>query len=299
MKRSSVWFYLGLILVAAIWGTNFALSRAAMDTFAPVLFSFIRFGGAVPFFFLLLLVKEGSVRIPVSAAIQLALIGLVGVTTLELLVMYSIRYTTLANASLLNVAPWPIFAALLAPLFTGERVTARIIQGGSIALAGVALVILGGGQGFDVSSKSMAGSLMALAASLIGAVYNLSSMRLLKTYSSLRVTAWTMLFGALFMLPLTWGTWGDVDWGSLGLAEYSSIFYNIFLSTVVAFVMWNACMFRVGTTRSNFFRYVVPAAAMVAGFLFFDEAIRMWQLVGACCMAAGLVWIQMEDRLRR
>jgi drug/metabolite transporter (DMT)-like permease len=293
-NSSSVWFYGGLILVAVIWGMNFALSRLAMDSFDPVLYSFIRFGGAVPFFFLLLWAKERSIGISFRDGVQLAVIGLIGVTGMELMVIFAIKYTTLANASLLNVAPWPIFVALLAPLFTKEKITPRIIQGGSMALAGVVLVILGGGGGVDLSAGSMKGCIIALTSSLIGAVYNLASMRLLKKYSALRVTAWTMAFGALFMLPLTWGTWGEVEWGAVGAVEISMILYNIFLSTLVAFVMWNACMYRVGTTRSNFFRYVVPAAAMIAGFLFFDEGIKLWQLIGAVCMAAGLVWIQSD-----
>jgi drug/metabolite transporter (DMT)-like permease len=69
-----------------------------------------------------------------------------------MLVMYSIKFTTLANASLLNVAPWPIFAALFAPLFFRESITIRLIIGGAIALVGVALIILGGANGFDWSA---------------------------------------------------------------------------------------------------------------------------------------------------
>ncbi|MDF2924457.1 MAG: rane protein [Paenibacillaceae bacterium] len=294
MKRSNIWFYAGLILVAAIWGTNFALSRFAMDTFDPVLFAFIRFGGAVPFFFVLLWYREGSVGIPLKDALQLAAIGLMGITCLELLVMFSIRYTTLANSSLLNVAPWPIFAALFAPLFTKEKISARIIQGGTISLVGVAFVILGGGEGLDLSPESLKGILMALGASLIGALYNLASMGLMRRYSALRVTTWTLAFGALFMLPMTRGTWGEVEWTAMGAGVWLTIFYNIFLSTVVAFLMWNACMYRVGATRSNFFRYVVPAAAVVAGFILFDESVKVWQIAGAAFMAAGLVWIQRE-----
>lgn len=293
-SRGSGWFYAGLIAVAAIWGTNFGVSRLAMSTFDPILFAFIRFGGAVPIFFVLLKWKEGSIGIRLGDAVRIMIIGLFGVTGLEILVMYSIKFTTLANASLLNVAPWPIFAALFAPLFTKERITRAIMTGGIAALAGVALVILGGEEGLDLSAGHMLGNLMAFGCSMIGALYNLASMPLMSRYSALRVTAWTILFGALFMLPLTLGAWGDVSWGSLGAVEWSSIVYNIVFSTVAAFLLWNACMFRVGATRSNFFRYVVPAAAVIAGFVMFGERILPMQVVGALFMAAGLVWIQLE-----
>jgi drug/metabolite transporter (DMT)-like permease len=286
--------YMGLVIVAVIWGANFGVSRMAMDTFDPVLFAFLRFSLAVPFFFLLLRKREGSVGVPWKTALQLAIIGLVGVTGLEIAVMYSIKYTTLANASLLDVAPWPIFAALFAPFVTGEKLTSRLLTGGAAAMIGVCLIILGGGHGFSLSSDHLVGDLLAFGVSIVGALYNLVCMPLMTRFSSLRISAWISLFGVLFMFPLTLGSWAKVDWAGLNAAHYTAIGYNVLICTVFAFAVWNACMYRVGAARANFFRYVVPASAMAAGFLFFHEGVSTWQLAGTLCMAAGLVWISLE-----
>ncbi|RKP53035.1 DMT family transporter [Cohnella endophytica] len=289
-------YYAGLILVSAIWGANFGVSRSAMETFDPILFSFLRFGLAVPFFFLILKLREGSIGIPFRLALQLALVGLVGITGLEIAVMYSIKYTSLANASLLNVAPWPIFAALFAPLFVKEKFTRRLGVGGAAAIVGVTFIILGGAEGLDLSSTHMVGNLLAFGVSVVGALYNLACMPMMKRYSSLRISTWMILFGSLFMFPLTLGSWSKVDWGELGASHYTAIAYNVLIATLFSFVVWNASMFKVGASRANFFRYVVPAAAVVAGFFFFDEGISSWQIVGAVCMAGGLVWISKERR---
>ncbi|GFN33124.1 DMT family transporter [Paenibacillus xylaniclasticus] len=290
------WAYTGLAGVAAIWGINFGVSRLAMDTFDPVVFAFLRFGLAVPLFFLVLYLKEGSVGVLWRDAAKLALIGLFGVTLLEILVMYSIKYTTLANASLLNVAPWPIFAALFAPLFTKESFTRRIATGGMIAIAGVSLVILGGGEGLNLSSDNMKGNLMAFSISLLGALFNLSCMPLMKRYSALRVTAWFSMFGSLFMFPITIGSWGTVDWKGLTATDYGVLAFGVLLCTFISFLTWNAAMYRVGAARSNFFRYVVPAAAVITGYIMFDEQITLWQIGGGIVMAAGLIWISAERK---
>lgn len=288
--------YIGLIAVAVIWGINFAVSRIAMDTFDPALFAFLRFGLAVPLFFIVLKRKEGSVAVAPGDMVRLALLGLFGVAGLEIAVMYSIKYTTLANASLLNVAPWPIFAALLTPLFTREKITGRLLGGGFASLVGVSLVILGGSDGFDLSAEHLIGNLLALAVSFVGAVYNLASIPLMRTYSALKVSTWTIAFGSLFMIPFTFGTWTEVAWGSLNGGHYTAIIYNVVIATVVAFVVWNACMFRVGGTRSNFFRYTVPATAVVAGYILFDETISLVQIGGTLIIALALVWISLEKQ---
>ncbi len=289
-------YYLGLTMVSVIWGANFGVSRAAMDTFDPILFSFLRFGLAVPFFFFLLKLKEGSVGLPWKVVLQLALIGLIGVTGLEIAVMYSIKYTTLANASLLNVAPWPIFAALFAPLFVKEKFTRRLGVGGAAAIAGVTFIILGGEEGLNLSSDHMIGNLLAFGVSIVGALFNLACMPLMKQYSALRVSSWYIFFGSLFMFPFTMGSWSKVDWSGLGTGQYAAIIYNVVICTVFAFVIWNASMFKIGAARANFFRYVVPASAVVAGLIFFEEGITVWQSAGAVCMAAGLVWISTEKK---
>ena len=53
-------------------------------------------------------------------------------------------------------------------------------------------------------------------------------------------------------------------------------------------------MYRVGAARANFFRYVVPAAAALVGFLWFGETFTLWQAAGTLFMAGGLVWISLE-----
>ncbi|MRH42723.1 EamA family transporter [Aquibacillus halophilus] len=290
-------YYLGLILVSIIWGINFGVSRWAMEVFTAEIFVLLRFGLALPFLFIILKITEGNIKVEKKDLIRLAVIGFVGVTILELLVMYAIKFTTLANASLLNVAPWPIFAALFAPLFTREKMTLRLATGGFVALVGVTLIILGGKDGFDLSSEYMLGNILALCISLIGALFNLACMPLMNKYSPMRVTTWYILFGSLFLIPFTFGGWSSIEWTQLSPITWGAIAYNVILCTVFAFVAWNLSMKHVGATKANFYRYFVPASAAVAGVLFFNEAISLAQIFGGLVIVLGLVWIATERKI--
>jgi drug/metabolite transporter (DMT)-like permease len=55
-------------------------------------------------------------------------------------------------------------------------------------------------------------------------------------------------------------------------------------------------MKHVGAAKANFFRYFVPAAAAVAGALFFNESIWITQIVGGLVIILGLVWIGTERK---
>ncbi|MBU9712598.1 DMT family transporter [Bacillus tamaricis] len=297
--KTNYLYYLGLIAVSIIWGANFGISRWGMDFFSAEIFVFFRFGLAIPVLFLLLYKLEGNIMVEKKDFLKLAVIGIFGVTILEIAVMYSIKFTTLANASLLNVAPWPIFAALFAPLFTKELLTRKVVAGGAIALVGVTLIILGGGEGIDLSSQYMLGNMLALSISLIGALFNLACMPMMKKYSPLKVTTWYILFGTILLFPFTFGGWSDVNWSNLTMPVYGAIVYNVILCTIVAFVLWNLAMSKVGATKSNFFRYVVPAAAAVTGALFFGEPIMLAQILGAAIIMSGLMIIGSERKAAR
>jgi drug/metabolite transporter (DMT)-like permease len=289
------WLYImGLIGVAAIWGFNFGVSRLSMETFDAKLFVFLRFAIAVPILFLILWWKEGHITIRMRDLPLFLVLGLLGTTLLEILVMYSIDNTTLANASLLNVAPWPIFVALLIPFVLKEKIASRVYAGGAVAMCGVVMVIVGGEEGLDLSKSYMMGNLAAILVSILGALMSVMSMRLMTRYSALRVSTWQITIGVMFLFPLTWGTWSQVSWSSLGGLELGIIGYNVVFSTVIAFIVWNVCMYQIGATASNFFRYVVPVAAVISGFIMYDERVGLLQLIGAVCMASGLVWISME-----
>ncbi|MFC4322208.1 DMT family transporter [Litchfieldia salsa] len=294
--KTNLLYFIGLIFVSIIWGANFGISRFAMDVFTPEVFVFLRFGLALPILFLILKITEGSIKVEKRDMIKLAIIGFFGVTVLEILVMYSIKFTTLANASLLNVAPWPIFTALFAPLFIKERFTLRVATGGFVAFIGVSLIILGGDEGFEMGSQYMLGNLLALSISLIGALFNLSCMPLMKKYSPMRVTSWYILFGSAFLFPITLTGWQDIQWSQFSVTVWSAIGYNVLLCTVAAFVIWNVSMKKVGASKSNFFRYFVPASATIAGALFFDEKILLTQIIGGVIIILGLIWIGMERK---
>lgn len=286
--------YIGLMLSAAIWGVNFGISRMMMNSFSPVLAVFLRFAWAVPFLFIILKIKEGSIGVNRRDLLQLIFVGIIGISILEIAVMYSVKFTTLASASLLNVAPWPIFTSLFSPFFTKERITARLMIGGAVSLVGVALIILGAGQSLDLASQHLWGDLLAFGVSILGALYNLICVKLMRRYSSLRIITWFVLFGVLFIFPFTIGTWGNVHWAQLTSEVWIALAYNVLFCTVLAFMCWNYSMGIVGATRANFVRYLVPAAAVITGYIMFKETITFWQVIGGILICCGLIWICRE-----
>lgn len=296
IRSASIGYYGGLAGCAVLWGMNYGVIRMAFDSLEPLTLLLLRYLLAVPLFFILLKRREGGTGLPVRDWGMAALTGGIAVTALELCTIYSISYTSLANASLLTVTAWPIFTAIFSVWLTKEKITSALAGGGTLALIGVILVIAGGGQGLELKDGYMLGNLLALAGGLTGAIGSVLCVRLASRHSMLRITSWYSLFGLALLVPIAVVFSEDPQWGGMGARAWSAVLYNAIPCTVLAIPYWNYAMLKVGATRASFFRYLTPCAAAAAGLWFFAEELAPVQLAGSAALLAGLTWIVTERK---
>lgn len=180
---------------------------------------------------------------------------------------------------------------MFSPLFTKERLRAATIAYGAVSMAGV-LIVIGAGGTLSLDSGLLAGNLLALGVSLCGGFYSAACIPMLTKYSSLRLTSWMFLFGTVFMAPIAIPAAGKTDWTAVvdGTALLALAF-NIVVITIICFMLWNSVLPLVGAAKAGFYRYLTPVAAVIAGYLFFNEAVHWLQLVGAVLMIIGLIGV--------
>lgn len=155
--------------------------------------AFVRFLGSLA---VLLLLRGGRPLAPRGALLPVLLRGLLGGVAI-LLYYRAIAGAGAGLATLLHCT-YPIWTTLAAVALRHERADARL--GGALLLfaVGIGIVV---GPGADLSRAASAGSLLALASSVLagGAVATARQLRL--TESAWLVTTWFMAVGALLTAP--------------------------------------------------------------------------------------------------
>ncbi|MGH7429878.1 MAG: DMT family transporter, partial [Candidatus Methylomirabilaceae bacterium] len=112
---------------------------------------------------------------------------------------WSIRLTSVANATLLANAT-PIFVTLGAWFWFGQRVTATFMFGMVTALAGATVLV---GISVQLSAGHLFGDLLGLVTAVFYAGYLLAVTDLRERFSSATVLAWSSVFSAAALLPIT------------------------------------------------------------------------------------------------
>ena len=205
----------------------------------------------------------------------------------------SLRYTSVASSTVL-AALQPLFSVMWGRLFLGERLSARALTGGAIAIAGSAVV---GWSDFSVSSQSLWGDLLALVSGGVISLYFFCGQILrrrmgavpysvLSYGSSAAVLALYALFMGYPFAGYAPGTWGAF----LGLA---------LVSTIGGQMVFNVLLKWISATTVTMGILGEPVGTCFLAWLFLGETLSARQAAGIAVILAGLALFFAAQRQSR
>ena len=277
----------GVLAVVVIWSANFVVVKAAITELGPFTFTSLRYVVAALTLLAILRWRTGTLRWPAGYGRQLFLMGALGFGAYQLLWSLGLTQITAGDSALL-IAASPVFTALLAGAVGMDRLTPPKLAGALIAFTGVAVVIAGG---HELSlGASHVGDLLTLGAAGLWAVYSTAGARILRTVDPLPATTWTVVAGAVVLLPF--GAWEASN--SAPVSFTPEVIMAIAYAGALAAGISNVFVFNairlVGPTRVTTTQFLVPAGAVILGAMFLDEPIGLGQVLGGAIIGLG-VWL--------
>lgn len=271
--------------VMVLWAANFVVVKTTIPVLTPVGYAFLRFALAGIVLLAVCRWREGSIGIPRRDIVPLAGLGLIGFGIYQTLWSTALNSTSVGNSALL-IGSTPVFTALVASLLGVDRLDRIKVLGVAIAFGGVAIVAASHGLTFG---SSAVGDLLTVAAAVAWAFYVTIGAGVLRRFSALRATAWTVTFGALFLAPI--GLWqlGGIDPAQVGPVQIGAIAYSGLLSSALGnvVVFWGISL--LGPTRITNLQFLPPALAIVLAAVFLGDPILAGQVVGGLVIVAGVL----------
>ncbi len=285
--------YLAAIGAAILWGASFLLTKIILTQLGPMATAGLRWSAAA----LALVAVSGATargRQGLSRALRqdgwtFVGLGLVGVSLFYILQNLALVYTTSVDVGLI-MNGFPILTAVLGVWLLGEQFTRRVAGGLVLATVGVTLISLGGLTEVETSARArLLGNLLALVATLSGALYLVGGKRVVATYDPLIVTTLAGMFGALVLIPvaawegftlrLTVGVWAAL----VGLALGSGAAANW---------LWWYAAYQLPISRVGVFLYITPVVSTVLGVAVLGEPLTIATAAGAGFVIGGVMFVQ-------
>jgi drug/metabolite transporter (DMT)-like permease len=200
-----------------------------------------------------------------------------------------VRLTRVANVEFIGTLS-PVLVVPAAALLLGERVRGRIVGAGLVALAGVAIVLLGSPK--VAGDDNVTGDLLAAGAVLTWSLYLLGAKRIRQTMDTKVFMAGMTLGAIVGAAPVAIGS-GDLagldgrGWLTVGILAV--------LSGTVAHGCLTWAQRHLAVSTIAMMQLAQPGLATLWAFLVLDESIAAVQVAGMALVVVGVGAIAVES----
>jgi drug/metabolite transporter (DMT)-like permease len=275
---------LALIIANIIWGAAAPIFKLALTNITPFTLAFIRFGGAA---LLLFPFVTNNWKIAKKDWINLIMLSFCGITINITFFFLGLENTPSVNAPVIASAG-PIFLYLLSIVFLHEKPHRRVISGMVISLLGVMIVI-----GQPILQGEFDGQILGniyLVLATFGAVgHAIFSKKILDKYNSMVVTFWSFIIGAISFIPLFYYEMINSDpFSKIGLSGWFGVYFGIFLSSALAYILYEWGIKRTDVQEVGLFTYIDPVIAAIIAIPLLGESITPVLILGAIFIFSGI-----------
>jgi drug/metabolite transporter (DMT)-like permease len=281
--------YLVLLVANAIYGTSYVATRIVLHDVGPATLAVARLAlGAMVIVPLAFLQGARDRRLSRADRWNVFWMGVLGFAAAFGFANWGMARSTATNAALL-ITVEPISLILLSPVFLGERLTRRELVGAVLTLVGAVLVVLNGLPGLSVTfAPHWRGDILLVLSGLSYAAYSLIGRGVLARHAALPVTAWSIVWGLVAMLPF-----GALEWldGHRPVWTPVAIWGTVYLAiavTALGYLVWNYALERVEAPRLALFVNVQPVVGALLGVWWLREPLTVFTVIGGLLVLLGL-----------
>jgi drug/metabolite transporter (DMT)-like permease len=286
--------WLALWVVYIVWGSTYLAIRVMVRTVPPLLGGGVRFllAGTLMCGWIGLRSGFGSFRVTRSQLASTALVGALLPAGGNGLVTLAEKHLPSGLAALI-VASVPLWVVLLRYL-DRQRMHRGTLGGVALGFAGVALLLLPGGQPEGVHAV---GFILVLCAAASWASGSFISPRLTLPRDPFVTTGIEMLFGGaiLTVAGVAAGEAPDFRLGHFSGESIAGLAYLITIGSILAYSAYVWLLQHAPISKVSTYAYVNPVIAVFLGWAILGEQVTVATLLGAAVIVASVAAIVRQE----
>ena len=298
-KGLSLVWYLGILVTVFLWGMSFLWSDSVLDQGTPV-FTFIFTRMIIAATALLLFsvltgkfqrIRKGDLKWFAAMTAFEPFLYFLGET-------FGLKITGSPTLCSVIIATIPVFSLIVGWIVFREKLSPLNRAGIFVAVAGVILFILIGG---NLHTDYLYGILILFLAVIGSTGYTAICKKLAnKGYNAFSIVTWQFILAiGYFLIPFL--IFDAATWTPAYLAwpVLKPIIMLAVLCSGVAFVIYAACVDRIGMTRTTVFLPLVAIVSAVAALILGQDTLHPLQMAGILIAMAGVVMAQYTSQKRK
>jgi drug/metabolite transporter (DMT)-like permease len=287
VPQPSLFVWLELVILGAIWGGSFFFAKIAVAEIPPLLLVFLRVSiAAVVLIAALGWRMHKDFRHALLRWRAFLLLGLLNNALPFSLIFLGQTKIGAGLAAIFN-ATTPLWTALAANALTNDdRLTPGRTGGILIGIAG-AVIMIGADPLFDTGGAIWA-KLAVVGATIsyaFGAIYS----RRFREFKPQTISAGQLTASTLMMMPIVFFTSGLTPLISASGGVLAAVLALAIVSTAFAYNLYFDIIKKAGATNATLVTLIIPAFAILLGASFLSERLSVHEIAGMAMIAAGLL----------
>lgn len=277
---------LAIMCCHVLTGTASVITRYLVSVLDPVEIAFMRylFGGfaMLPLFFIF-----RSSKLTQPLFFKTMVLGALFFGLFPFMFSWSLVHTTAARGSLV-LATMPILTMLISNAIGHERINKFSLMAIVFTFCGLAVALSDKLMMLADNNALFKGEFIMLLAALIGAVYTIFSRKVVQKIPASTMTPIAMLSGCVCLFPFSWANGITEHLVLLTSTQMALMVYLGIIAGGVAFFLLNWVLNKSTATFASLFVTLNPITAIILGYLFLGESIKLNFIVGVVVVFIGL-----------
>ncbi|MCB2359696.1 DMT family transporter [Clostridium estertheticum] len=284
IKTAKVSVLIYAFITVFLWASAFVFTKVALVSFTPEALGCVRYLFASILLLVFAVIKKISLP-KIRDVPMFFLSGLVGFALYVYAFNEGSVSVSAATASIL-ISTAPIITAILAVIFYKEKINKVCWFALVIEFLGIIIIALNGGV-FSISK----GIKWILIAALCLAVYNIIQRRILKKYTPLEATTYSIFAGTILLTVFLKD--GLIQLYNAPILQIVNVIYLGVFPGAIAYLFWVMAISKAKkvTTVTNFM-FITPLLSTIMGLIVIREVPSLITIVGGCIIVGGSILFQ-------
>ncbi len=294
-RRSLLLARCSLALAMMLVGTSVVSAKFIVEQFPIFLGLGIRQVSATALMLLIVLAVERTVpRLCRRDHGMVLLQTVTGVVIFNVLMLAGVDRTTAAATGIIT-STVPAWIALLSR-FLGERISRLTMIGIGLAVGGVLVVnIAGGDANADRAPAPLLGGVLVMGAVIGEALFTICGKALSGRVTPIANCFMVCVYGSLMLLPMALWQLPGFDVGTVTSSGWIALAWSAGPVMIGAFFLWFTGLRTVPANSAAVYTGLIPISAIVCSAIFLGERIGWPLLAGMACVIAAIVLVARPD----
>ena len=281
-KNNQTATYVAALATTILWSSAFAATKYSLDYLSPGALMVYRFLLASVTLVIVSVIKKN--RLPEKRDLPLfALGGFVGIFLYMLFFNFGAPHVDSGISSLM-ISSAPVFVVIAVRVVLKEKVQLWSWIGILISFGGIAVIALSQAEEYTINI----GVVFLLIAAMTAGGHNVIQRILVRKYTALEATTYSVLFATLFMLVFAPTLLRELPYTTLTvnlLMAYLGIF-----PAALAYLLWGYALSKAKKTSSVVvFLYLIPVLSVLIGYFWLGEVLSLWAILGGVIVIGGIM----------